>query len=272
MSFWTPVGMPGKRATVTIAWPVGGPAERTAPVHPMDHSGFGIASGACVATARGLLPASALVSGDVLPDGRGGTARLAATIRLTTDLGTERVTIRAGALGGGLPRADLVVGRYTRLRLRSGLAERLVGEAEVLVAAECLVGREGVSLTPVNLADVVHLVFEEHATFVAEDLVVEAMVPTAAFLESLPHRNAQPAFQALPKLRYAGSFAVYATDMPELDARETRQILAADASFGTDTAALGAGTPDLAPRVPRLVSASPVPSRRSQPPATCSAS
>lgn len=244
MSFLTAFDAREKRATVTIAWPQGGPSER-AVTDPREHSGFGVASQARVMTERGPVEAGALVPGDRLCDGHGGHVTLAAAIRLVADLGAERVRVRAGALGEGLPAADLVVGRRTRFRLRSDLAQRLVGRRDVLVAAEALLHLDGVSLVPAVLDDVTHLVFEEHAMAVIEDVVVETLVPSAPFMESLPHRQLASLYAALPKLRYDGAFATYQTGLPELDAREARQVLTAPSTFAADPGSVGlVGNPE----------------------------
>ncbi len=260
MSFVSTLGAHGKRTSVTIAWPEGAPDTRIAPLHPRDQAGFGMAAGVRVLTGRGLVPAAELAPGDRLPDGRGGTVTLAAAVRVPTDLGGARVAIRAGALGGGLPRADLVVGPRTRLRLRSDVAARLVGRDEVLVAAERLIGLDGIAAAPRIFSDAVHLLFDEYATVVVEDVVLEACLPCPTFMESLPHRSAAIAFAALPKLRYAGAFAAYANDLPDLDAREARQIFAS-ARFGSDAGTLAPETAE--PAEPCLVSDLPVGRRRS---------
>lgn len=227
-------------STVTLAWPV--PAQ-TQPVRDddrQDHGACGIASSARVSTPQGPVRADELRSGDLVLDASGRALRVATAIRVASVLGTERLKIRAGALGGGLPRSDLVVGRRTRLLLRSELARRLVGRDAVLVAAERLEGRKQVSAAPKVLEDVTHLVFEEYATIVVEGVPVEALVPGAAFMESLPADLAEMACADMPKLRYANAAAAYATDLPELDGREARQILDGECSFAADH-----GSPDM---------------------------
>ncbi len=254
MSFVSTLGAHGKRTSVTIAWSEGAPEERVAPLHPRDQAGFGMAADARVLTERGLVPAAELVAGDRLPDGRGGTVTLAAAVRVPTDLGGARVAIRAGTLGGGLPRGDLVVGPRARVRLRSDVAARLVGRDEVLVAAERLIGLDGIAAAPRIFSDAVHLLFDEYATVVVEDVVLEACLPCPTFMESLPHRSAAMAFEALPKLRYAGAFAVYENDIPDLDAREARQIFAS-ARFGSDAGTLAPAPHE--PAEPSLVASRP---------------
>lgn len=234
MSFMSSVGGRGKRAAVTIAWPKGPVVVDGSACERGGTMALGLHADARVLSARGLVPADALVPGDMLADGRGGWTRLAAVIRAKTDLGAERVRIRAGALGGGRPSADLVVGRETRLRLRSDLARRLFGHEAVLVAAEHLLRLDGVTRQPEPMHTAVHLVFEEHAVFVAEDVVVEAFVPTPLLMESIPPGEAERVRAALPKLRFLGAMASYAAGIPETDARETRRLLSGPTCFGAD--------------------------------------
>lgn len=56
------------------------------------------------------------------------------------------VYVRAGALGHGYPKSDLVVSPQHRLLLRSNITRRMTDEAEILVAAIKLVGFPGISL------------------------------------------------------------------------------------------------------------------------------
>ena len=197
-----------------------------------DHTRVGVASLTRVLTRRGLVPSSDLIANDWVADGRGGWITLAAVIRVTTDIGSDRVCIPKGALGGGLPSADLEVGPSTRLRLRSPMAARLVGEEAVLISAESLVGRLGITRIRGRSGDVSHLVFEHHGYVLAEDVVVEAFVPETSVLESLPGPVHDEVLAALPKLRYEGARAAYDADAPELNDREARQILAEPSTFG----------------------------------------
>lgn len=198
------------------------------------HAGYGLASSARVLTQRGLVPAGELQGGDTVSDGLGGWAPVAAALHVTTDLGADRVLIAQGALGGGLPRCDLELGLSVRLRMRSDLAARLVGGEAVLISAAHLVGLPGITRVSGFTRDITHVLFDRYGCCLAEDLVVEGFVPEVARLESLPEHHKERVHATLPKLRYTGALASYEAQLPEINAREARQILAEPVDFGAE--------------------------------------
>jgi hypothetical protein len=180
---------------------------------------------------RGQVRAQALQSGDILPDGRGGSNRVAAVLSPVSILGRDRVGIKAGALGEDLPRNDIVVDPAQRIFVTSSVAGDLVGAKGAFVQAMELLGVAGVTLTPAVLSETVHVVFEHHGTLCSEGLCLEALVPSEAFTMSLDLDQSDILFAALPKLRYAAGLSAYVHDVPELDAREAASLIAAGVAF-----------------------------------------
>ena len=86
------------------------------------------------------------------------------------------VRIRAGALGPGIPRADLVVSPQHRLLVRSVIAERLCGAPEVLVAAKHLIAPPAIDwardLTEVSY---IHLLCAGHQIVLANGAAAETL-------------------------------------------------------------------------------------------------
>lgn len=73
------------------------------------------------------------------------------------------VRIRAGALGSGLPNADLVVSPQHRILVRSRIAERVFGVPEVLIPANKLLPLDGVDiLSAAEGVQYLHLLFDTH--------------------------------------------------------------------------------------------------------------
>ncbi|HRO15213.1 MAG TPA: Hint domain-containing protein [Paracoccus sp. (in: a-proteobacteria)] len=108
------------------------------------------AEGTRILTARGQRPIERIAVGDlVVTADHGpqavcwhGTRRLDAA-DLAAHPNLRHIRIRKGALGNRLPRRDLLVSPRHRMLVRSDIAQRLFGAAEVLVAARHLLALDG---------------------------------------------------------------------------------------------------------------------------------
>lgn len=86
------------------------------------------------------------------------------------------VRICRGALGGGLPRRDLLVSPQHRMLVRSSVAQELFGADEVLVAAKHLVGLEGVEIAAdTTEVTYLHVLFDDHQIVFAEGAQAESL-------------------------------------------------------------------------------------------------
>lgn len=86
------------------------------------------------------------------------------------------VRIVAGALGGGLPRRDLLVSRQHRMVIRSRIARRMFGQDEVLVSAIRLCALPGVFVDQsVSEVEYFHLVLDRHEVILAEEAPTESL-------------------------------------------------------------------------------------------------
>ena len=87
----------------------------------------------------------------------------------------QPIRIGAGSLGRNLPGRDLVVSPQHRCLVRSRIAERMAGGAEVLVAAKHLLGLPGVSVVPPNEpVTYIHLLFDRHELIWSNGTVTES--------------------------------------------------------------------------------------------------
>ncbi len=142
--------------------------------------------GALILTPDGERPVEALRVGDLVSTLDAGDQPLVWTGYLTVPAAQvaacpafRPVRIGRGALGGGLPRRDLIVSRQHRMLMGGARAELLFGAPEVLVAARHLAGRlDGVSLLD-GLADVTyhHIMFVRHHVIWAEGAATESFSP-----------------------------------------------------------------------------------------------
>ncbi|MBF9034185.1 hemolysin [Rhodobacterales bacterium HKCCE2091] len=150
------------------------------------------ASGTLIATPAGPRPVEGLRPGDLLHTlDRGpqpvrwiGSSRQAATGKRAP------VRIAAGALGAGLPERDLRLSRQHRVLVRSAIALRMFGTAEVLVPALRLVGLPGIGVeatgAPVGYW---HLLLDRHEILMAEGAAVESLLPGPVALEAMSPRT-----------------------------------------------------------------------------------
>lgn len=100
--------------------------------------------------------------------------------RTAADIGAnptlQAVRVAKGALGGGLPRRDLLVSRQHRLLLASKIAMRVFGQSEVLAPAKDLTRVKGISLEPAKEAIVYyHILMQRHEILFAEGAPAESL-------------------------------------------------------------------------------------------------
>ena len=96
------------------------------------------------------------------------------------------VRIHAGALGLGLPLADLWVSRQHRMLVSSPICERMFGHSDVLIAAIKLTALPGIHVdTDLAEIDYVHLLFDAHEVVFAEGAPSESLLPHSEAIGAL---------------------------------------------------------------------------------------
>lgn len=140
-------------------------------------------TGTLIETDRGLRPVHLLRVGDLVrtrDHGMQPLRWLGGRQLSCGDLGANPrlhpVRIAAGALGPGLPVRDLVVSPQHRMLVRSVIAERMTGSAEVLIAAIHLVGHPGITrMQAQGGVGYWHLMFDRHEIVFAEGAEAESL-------------------------------------------------------------------------------------------------
>ncbi|MDO6668507.1 Hint domain-containing protein [Paracoccus sp. 1_MG-2023] len=111
------------------------------------------------------------------------------------DLAPQRRPIRvaAGALGCGQPARDLVLSPQHRVLIRSAVAKRMGGSAEMLVAIRHLVGMPGIEVMRRARSVIYwHLLLRDHHILDAEGALAESLLPGPEAMRSLaPAARAQ---------------------------------------------------------------------------------
>jgi hypothetical protein len=111
------------------------------------------------------------------------------------------VRITAGAMGQGMPTRDLLVSRQHRMLLRSPIAKRMFGVAEVLVAAIKLVDLPGIFVDDDHKSvHYFHLIFDEHLVIYAEDAPTESLYAGAEALKSMGDEAREELLTLFPEL------------------------------------------------------------------------
>ncbi len=85
------------------------------------------------------------------------------------------IRIGAGALGQDLPHVDLVVSPQHRILVRSRIAQRMFGAAEVFVPAVRLLGLPGIARAEAVSVDYFHILLDRHEVLIANGAAAESL-------------------------------------------------------------------------------------------------
>ena len=111
------------------------------------------------------------------------------------------IRIKAGALGEGLPSADLVVSPQHRILIGSRIAERMFASHEILVAAKQLLALDGVEVAmDVEQVDYFHILLDRHEVIFAHGLGTESLYTGPQALKSMSMAAQMELFALFPDL------------------------------------------------------------------------
>jgi len=181
------------------------------------------ASGTRIMTRGGEVPVEKLQVGfDVLTLDNGyqtlrwigGRSLHAADLAAYPDL--RPIRIRAGALGLRQPDTDLIVSPQHRVMVRSKVAERMFGKAEVLVAAKQLLALEDVEVAD-DLTEVTywHFLFDAHQVVFSNGALTESLFTGREALKAVGSEARREILEIFPNL---------AAD-PELECAAVRPLI-----------------------------------------------
>ncbi len=112
------------------------------------------------------------------------------------------VRILAGALGGGLPKRDLLVSRQHRMLVSSKIVQRMTGASEALVPAITLTQLPGVYVDKsVESVTYYHLLFDQHEVICAEGAETESLFLGPIAINALSHEARWEIFELFPDLK-----------------------------------------------------------------------
>lgn len=112
------------------------------------------------------------------------------------------IRISAGALGKNTPAEDLVVSPQHRVLVRSRIAQKMFGTAEVLVAAKQLLQLEGIEIAEdMESVEYFHFLFEQHEIVFSNGAETESLYPGDMALRSVGRAAREEIFTIFPELR-----------------------------------------------------------------------
>lgn len=111
------------------------------------------------------------------------------------------IRIAAGALGSGVPNADLLVSPQHRVLLRSAMARSIFGADEVLAAAKQLVLIDGIDIAD-DLEEVAyyHMLFRDHEIILSNGAETESLYTGPEALKSVGENARKEIFSLFPEL------------------------------------------------------------------------
>ncbi|MEM6727098.1 MAG: Hint domain-containing protein [Pseudomonadota bacterium] len=162
-------------------------------------------AGTLIATREGARPVEDLVAGDMILTRDNGFQRLRwkKSRRLDASAHLAPVRFETGALGKGLPRRPLRVSPQHRMLMRSKVAARMFGTAEVLIAAKKLLGLPGVTQEGPGPVSYHHLLFDRHEIVLAEGAPTESLHLGDQALRAMDRAQRDELREIFPDLRLA---------------------------------------------------------------------
>lgn len=140
------------------------------------------------------------------------------------------IRISQGALGAGLPAADLLVSPQHRVLVRSKIAQKMFGTTEVLVAAKQLCQIDGIDIADdMDSVTYVHFMFEAHQIVISNGAETESLYAGAEALKSVGPAAREEILTLFPELRDG---AEYAPARPLTSGRLARKLAVRHAQNG----------------------------------------
>lgn len=112
------------------------------------------------------------------------------------------IRIRAGALGEDLPKSDLLVSPQHRVLIRSKIAVKMFGVAELLVAAKHLLQLDGVDVVEGDEGvEYFHILFEQHEIINSNGAMTESFLPGPLAMQGITSSALEEILTLFPELK-----------------------------------------------------------------------
>ena len=190
--------------------------------------------GTKIATAAGETAIEHLAVGDLVATRDHGLqpvrwigSRRISSAELRDDPQLQPILIRQGALGSGLPLADMKVSRQHRMLVSGPRAELLFGTDEVLVRATHLTCLPGVVAVAVPEVTYLHVLFDRHEVIMADGAWSESFQPGDRTMGGMDHDQREELLKIFPQLTDPATATQFDSARTTLKQFEARVLLAA---------------------------------------------
>ena len=116
------------------------------------------------------------------------------------------IRISAGALGDNTPSSDMMVSPQHRILVRSRIAQRMFGQAEVLVAAKQLLHIDGIDVVQDLMGvEYFHVLFDRHEVLESNGALSESLFPGHVALDGIGSAARDEVLALFPELAEGGA-------------------------------------------------------------------
>ncbi len=165
--------------------------------------------GTMITTDRGQVAVEDLQQGDMVWTADNGMqpirwigSRVVGSVELNLTPELRPIRIRRGALGANTPERDLTVSPQHRVLVRSGIAQKMFGTDEVLVAAKQLCQLDGIDIVRDDAeVEYFHMLFERHEVVLSDGALTETLFTGPEALRSIGAAALEEVFALFPELR-----------------------------------------------------------------------
>ena len=136
------------------------------------------------------------------------------------------IRIKAGAMGKGLPKRDLIVSQHHRMVVSSDLSSAETGVKEIFISAKDLIGVPGIEIA-IDLTEMTywHFICDQHQVVFAEGAASESLYTGPEALKMLGAEARAEIYQIFPQLRHTPPHYAPKPARPILSQEDSKSLI-----------------------------------------------
>jgi len=136
------------------------------------------------------------------------------------------IRIKAGAMGKGLPKRDLIVSQHHRMVVSSDLSSAETGSKEIFISAKDLIGVPGIEIA-IDLTEITywHFICDQHQVVFAEGAASESLYTGPEALKMLGAEARAEIYQIFPQLRHTPPHYAPKPARPILSQEDSKSLI-----------------------------------------------